>query len=237
MTMKNPRASARLREFLARAPKDGLVFRAAASAGEPVEILMYDQIGEDWWTGEGVTAKDVVAALVQADGAPIVVRINSPGGDVFEGYAIYNALANYKGGVTTVVDGLAASAASWIALAGSSMSMAPLSMLMIHNSATLAMGDKHDLAATAAILAKLDSQFVDIYAGKSKLSAAELTAAMDAETWYTAAEALEAGFADTVLAKAAEEPDKEPDADPDDKTNTARRKHVAMCRLRIAEAT
>jgi ATP-dependent protease ClpP protease subunit len=195
--IKDKRFSARYREILNAAPREGLIFRAAKDDA-PAELLIYDQIGASFWE-DGVMAKDVIAALAKADGKPIVARINSPGGDVFEGFAIYNALIAYKGGLTTVVDGIAASAASWIALAGSKMSMNAASMFMIHDSSVMAYGNKADLTALAGIMAKLDGQFAEIYAAKTGMSIDDVAAAMSAETYYTAAEAEAAGFADEVI--------------------------------------
>lgn len=190
--------SARYIAAIKDSPRAGIVFNAATDTS-PAEIMIYDQIGASFWDDSGVTAKDVIAALASADGKAVNVRINSPGGDVFEGYAIYNALQGYKGGVETTVDGLAASAASWIALAGDKVTMGPMSMFMIHDSSTMAFGNKQDLLATAGILSKLDNQFAEIYAAKTGKSVADMAAAMTAETFYTAAEAKEAGFADVVL--------------------------------------
>ncbi len=137
----------------------------AATADSPAEILLYDEVGQ--W---GVTAKDFMSAMASAGAGPIKVRINSPGGNVFDGLAIYNALRAHPGGVTTVVDGLAASAASFIALAGSRCEMSPQSMMMVHNAWGVAVGNRHDMTSTAGILAKLDSQLAGMYAAKSGAS-------------------------------------------------------------------
>jgi ATP-dependent Clp endopeptidase proteolytic subunit ClpP len=177
---------------------NGLAIHAAV-ADEPVEILLYDEIG--YW---GVTAKDFALALadVGAD-KPIRLRINSPGGDVFDGLAIYNALQAHKGAVVCVVDGVAASIASVIACAGATLEMAEPSMLMIHNAWVVVVGDKRDMAAMVEVMAKVDGQLAAIYASKSGKPAAEIVGMMDAETWLTSAEAIEAGFCDKASATAA----------------------------------
>lgn len=167
-----------------------LGIRATAS-----EIMIYDTIGADPWSGGGVSASDVVAALAKSGGGPVTVRINSPGGDVWDGLAIYNALAAHPGGVNVVVDGVAASAASFIAMAGKTVTMPESSMMMIHNARTLAYGQASDLNETAALLAKVDGQLAAIYEARTGKPAADM---MQAETWFTAAEALAAGLCDTV---------------------------------------
>jgi ATP-dependent Clp endopeptidase proteolytic subunit ClpP len=188
----------------------GLSFKAATGA-DPAEILIYDVIGGGMWD-DGVTAKQVIAALAEAGTDPVRVRINSPGGDVFEGLAIYNALRNYTGGVETVVDGLAASAASIIALGGSSVVMNSASMFMIHNAATIAFGDRNDMAQVVAVLAKVDAQLATIYSSKTGTDQAEIAAMMDAESWFSADEALAAKLIDSVLAPPKAKPDPAPDA-------------------------
>ena len=165
----------------------------AAAAEAPAEILLYDEIG--FW---GVTASDFAAALSKAGDGPLTLRINSPGGDVFDGYAIYNMLKARKAPVAVVIDGLAASAASFIAMAGSSVTMGEASMLMIHNSWGMCVGDRNDMLDMAATQEKIDGQIAAIYAGKCGLSAAALATMMDDETWLTSTEALAQNFCDSV---------------------------------------
>jgi ATP-dependent Clp endopeptidase proteolytic subunit ClpP len=189
------RFSARtVQAFQAASLPVGLSIRAAA-ADTPAEILLYDEIGF-----YGITARDFVSALASAGAGPVRVRINSPGGDVFDGLAIYNALRAHPGGATAVVDGLAASAASFIALAGSRMEMAESSMLMIHDAWGVAIGNKNDMRTTADLLDKVDGQLAEIYAAKTGKPVAEIAAAMDAETWYTAQEAVTARYCDGITA-------------------------------------
>jgi ATP-dependent protease ClpP protease subunit len=169
---------------------------AAALDGAPTEILLYDEIGH--W---GVTDKDFALALAQAGDGAITVRINSPGGDVFHGYAIYNQLMARTSPVNIVIDGLAASAASFIAMAGDTISMAETSMLMIHNAWGIVVGDRNDMLETAAVMEKIDGQLAAIYATKSGKAAGDVSAMMDSETWFTSNEAKTAGLCDVVLAK------------------------------------
>lgn len=165
----------------------------ARDGGKPAELLLYDEIG--FW---GITARDFASALRDVGDGDLVLRINSPGGEVFDGLAIYNSLRQHKGKVTAIVDGLAASAASFIALAASEVVMSETAFLMIHNSQGLAYGDRHTMAEMIGVMAKLDGQLANIYAGKTGKPAEELAALMDAETWFTSSEAVETGLADRV---------------------------------------
>lgn len=171
-------------------------FAMAAADGAPTEILLYDEIG--YW---GVTDKDFALALAQAGDGPITVRINSPGGDVFHGYAIYNQLMARTSPVNIVIDGLAASAASFIAMAGDTIAMAETSMLMIHNAWGIVVGDRNDMLETAAVMEKIDGQLAAIYASKSSKPVGDVSAMMDSETWFTSNEAKTAGLCDEVLTK------------------------------------
>ncbi len=135
------------------------------------------------------------------------VRINSPGGSVFDGMAIYNLLLAHQGNVDCVVDGIAASAASFVAMAGKSLTMQDTSMLMIHNAWTVAVGNRHDMAEVAGVMAKLDGQMAAIYSRKTGSSVEDVAALMDAETWLTSSEAMAGKFCDSVLAP----PDKDGD--------------------------
>jgi ATP-dependent protease ClpP protease subunit len=170
--------------------------RASANQdGTVIDIL--DVIGEDWWTGEGITAKRVSAALKSS--GDVTVNINSPGGDVFEGIAIYSLLQMHPGRVVVNVLGLAASAASVIAMAGDTIAMAPASFLMIHNTWMLAAGDRHDMTDASAFLAPFDSALADLYAARSGAKASDVSAMMDDETWMSGSEAVAKGFADAML--------------------------------------
>lgn len=209
----------------------GLAIRAAV-ADEPVEILLYDEIG--YW---GVTAKDFALALAQIGGDKALrVRINSPGGDVFDGLAIYNALQAHKGAVVCVVDGVAASIASVIACAGATLEMAEPSMLMVHNAWGVVVGNKADMLATAGVMAKIDGQLAAIYAAKTGKPVAEIVGMMDAETWLTRDEAVEIGFCDKVLTAAATTQARLARAARSGQGAQATARARAQRRLRLAEA-
>lgn len=171
------------------------------SASETVlELLVYDEIGENWWTGGGVTAKSVAAALHDAgDFDRIAVRVNSPGGDCFEGVAIYNLLRAQAKPVDVFVDGLAASAASVIAMAGGMVAMGDGAMIMIHNAASFAYGDAPELRKTADLLEKVSQTVGEIYVKKTGKSADDVKSLMDAETWMGPQEAIDNGFADRMI--------------------------------------
>lgn len=171
---------------------EALALRSAADG--VTEILLYDEIG--WF---GISAKDFVLALAQAGDGPVHLRINSPGGDVFDGMAIYNALKAHTAPVTVTIDGIAASAASFIAMAGSTIQMAETSMLMIHNAWGLVIGNRNDMLETAAVLEKIDGQLAAVYAGRTGKPAGDFAAMMDAETWFTAAEAQAGGLCDAIV--------------------------------------
>lgn len=163
-------------------------------------IGIYDVIGQDYWTGEGVTAKRIAAALRSIGAGPVTVNINSPGGDMFEGFAIYNLLREHPGEVTVKVLGLAASAASVIAMAGDTVQMSRASFLMIHNAWVIAAGNRNDLREIADFLEPFDRAMADIYAARTGLDAAAIGEMLDAETWLGGSDAIAQGFADELLA-------------------------------------
>ena len=171
----------------------------AETADEDRSISVYDVIGYDWWTGEGVTAKRIAAALRAMGPGPVTVNINSPGGDMFEGLAIYNILREHDGEVTVKVLGLAASAASVIAMAGDNVQIARAGFLMIHNCWVMAVGNRHDLREYADTMEPFDAAMADIYAARSGLSVEEVQKQMDGETWINGSAAVEQGYADELL--------------------------------------
>ncbi|MDH0745739.1 Clp protease ClpP [Pseudomonas sp. GD03842] len=170
-----------------------------AAASDDATITMYDPIGYDWWTGDGVTAKRVSAALRNIGDKDVTVKINSPGGDVFEGLAIYNLLREHKGKVTVQVLGLAASAASFIAMAADEIQIARAGFMMIHNAWTIAAGDRNDFTEVADFLDQIDGTLADIYSIRTGDDAAAMRGLMDVETWMGGTAAVEAGFADALL--------------------------------------
>ena len=162
-------------------------------------ITMFDIIGEDFWSGGGITAKSVAAQLRAIGDRPVEVQINSPGGDMFEGIAIYNVLREHPQAITVKVMGMAASAASIIAMAGDTVEIGAASFIMIHNCWVLAMGNRHDMQETADFLAPFDSAMADVYAARTGKTADECAAWMDAETFMSGSQAIERGFADVLL--------------------------------------
>lgn len=165
-----------------------------AASSEDATISVYDTIG--WsWEGEGVTAKRISAALRAIGGRDVTVNINSPGGDFFEGVAIYNLLRAHPHKVTVQVMGLAASAASVIAMAGDEILMGDGAFLMIHNAWAIAIGNRHDMITASEQLAPFDAAMAEVYAARSGMTSAQTAALMDKETWINASQAVEDGFA------------------------------------------
>lgn len=161
-------------------------------------ISVFDVIGQDYW-GEGITAKRIAGALRAMNGADVTVNINSPGGDMFEGLAIYNLLREYEGHVTVKVLGIAASAASIITMAGDDIQIGRGAFLMIHNCWLYAMGNRHDFAELAQSLEPFDTAMADIYAARSGLDIAAVQKLMDAESYIGGSDAVAKGLADSLL--------------------------------------
>jgi len=158
-------------------------------------ILIYEQIGEDWF-GEGVSAKKFVGELNALDVDFIDLHINSPGGSVFDGTSIYNALKRHKAKVDVTIDGIAASIASVIAMAGDSVEMPHNALMMMHDPSALVRGTAADMLKMVAALDRIKTGMVAAYMDRSSLAENEISAMMTDETWMTAAEAVERGFAD-----------------------------------------
>lgn len=191
-----------------------------AAKSDDNSISVFNVIGADWY-GDGVTASRIAAALRSIGGADVTVNINSPGGDMFEGLAIYNLLRGYEGKVTVKVLGLAASAASIIAMAGDEVQIGRGAFIMIHNCWVYAMGNRHDLQQIAADMVPFDKAMNDIYVARTGLDASTIDAMMDAETYIGGSDAVEKGFADRLLAA-------DEIADGDDSPAAALRKLDAM---------
>ena len=171
-------------------------------------VYLYDTIVSDKWMAEywgGVCPQDLVPEIDAIDADVIHLRINSPGGDVFAGQAIAAALERHKAKVIAHVDGLAASAATAVAVACDEIRMADGAMFMIHNAWTIAIGDKNDFLDTAALLEKIDGTLAKGYADFTGKPLAEISKLMDEETWFTAEEAVEFGFASKVEEEAEDE--------------------------------
>ena len=146
---------------------------------------------------------------MESGGGDITVWINSPGGDCIAAAQIYNMLFDYKGHITVKIDGIAASSASVIAMAGDKVLMSPVAMLMIHNPATIAMGDHAEMQKAIDMLTEVKESIINAYVVKTGLSRAKLSRLMDAETWMNAGKAVELGFADGVLERAFDNPEQE----------------------------
>jgi len=174
--------------------------RAAAADGQADRtISILEPIGFDWWTGEGITAKRISAALRALGQGDVTVHINSPGGDVFEALAIYNLLREHPGAITIKVLGLAASAASVVAMAGDTIQIARAGFFMVHNTWVVASGNRNDLRAVADWLEPFDAALADIYNARTGLEIEAICALLDAESWIGGSSAVEQGFADELL--------------------------------------
>lgn len=171
----------------------------AADSDDESTINIYDIVGEDWWTGQGMTAKVVSSILRKNKGKEINVNINSPGGSFFEGLAIYNLLKEHDADVTVRIVGMAASAASVIAMAGTTIKIAEAGYLMIHNAWNCICGNKNDMRDMADVLSQFDQTMVNIYAKKTGMDKDELEDMCNAETWISGADAVEKGFATQFL--------------------------------------
>ena len=170
----------------------------AAEADDPNTITIFDVIGEDFWSGGGFTAKRMAGALRGIGNNPVTVKINSPGGDMFEGIAIYNLLREHPAKVTVEVMGWAASAGSIIAMAGDEIRMGLGTFMMVHNAWGMVVGNRHDMRDAADLFERFDSAIVDIYAARSGLDRKAIQKLMDAETFMGPTEAVENGFADSI---------------------------------------
>jgi len=177
----------------------------APTESEPVEeknqervLELYGTIAEDSWFDDDVTPRMFKDELTAGNG-PITIWINSPGGDCVAASQIYAMLMDYKGEITVKIDGVAASAASVIAMAGTKVLMAPTALMMIHNPLTLAFGDHEDMQKTIEMLGEVKESIINAYEIKTGQSRAKLSHLMDAETWMNANKAMELGFCDGLL--------------------------------------
>ena len=173
-----------------------LSYSPRASASEPAMLQIFDQIGEDWFGGSGISAKAFAEALQSVGQGPLVVEINSPGGNVWDGLAIYNMLRGRQAPVTTRVVGIAASIASIIALAGDDVEIAEAALFMIHDPSGMVAGSSDDMRKMADALDQHAEVLAGIYAKRTGRTTDSIRAAMKAETWFTAGEAITFGLAD-----------------------------------------
>jgi ATP-dependent Clp endopeptidase proteolytic subunit ClpP len=175
-----------------------LVVALSAKSADTLDINIYDVIGAKLYS-DGVRAKDVLAQVSASKSAKTInLRINSAGGDVFEGVAIYNTLAAHPARKTVTIDGIAASMASVIAMVGDEIIMPNNSLMMIHDPSAFAGGNAKDLRKTAEVLEKTRANLANIYAARTRQTLAKVLSMMTAETWMTADEAKALGFADRV---------------------------------------
>ena len=166
---------------------------------EAGRTLYFDgYIAQDSWFDDDITPKKFKAELTSSAG-DIAVWLNSPGGDVFAASQIYTMLKEYDGKVTVKIDGLAASAASVIAMAGDEIVMSPVAMMMIHNPATVIFGEAADLQSGIKMLSEVKESIVNAYEARTGLPRGKISNMMDAETWFSAQKAVELGFADKIL--------------------------------------
>ena len=173
--------------------------------GDGRTLLLDGVISDETWWGDEVTPQMFRSELNAAEG-DITLWINSPGGDCYAAAQIYNMLMEYKGNVAVKIDGIAASAASVVAMAGSTVEISPVGMLMIHNPATISIGDTHEMERTITFLSEIKEGIINAYEIKTGLSRAKISRLMDAETWMNAKKAVELGFADSVLYESREHP-------------------------------
>lgn len=201
-----PAAKVALERAKPRADVPGLALRMNA---ESAELMIYGRIGGGGWFDEGISAADVAAVLREAGGRPLNVRINSGGGDVFDGVAIHSLLARHPGTVTVYVDGLAASAASFIMLAGDRVVAARNSFVMIHDAMTGTYGNGDTHRAAAELLDKVSENIADMYAERAGEDVEHwrnlMTVNGEDGTWYTGQEALDAGLVDEITEAADDE--------------------------------
>lgn len=168
------------------------------SGSEMRTLFLNGEISDETWYGDEVTPKLFKDELGAGNG-PITVWINSPGGDVFAAAQIYNMLMDYPYDVTVKIDGLAASAASVIAMAGTTVEMSPVAMMMIHNPATIAIGDSEEMKKAVKMLDEVKESIMNAYEIKTGLARDKISKLMDAESWFNAKKAVELGFADKIL--------------------------------------
>lgn len=163
-------------------------------------LFLNGTIAEDSWFDDDVTPQLFKDELLSGNG-DVTVWINSPGGDCVAAAQIYNMLVDYKGNVTVKIDGIAASAASVIAMAGTKVLMSPVSMLMIHNPMTIAYGSSEEMQRAISMLDEVKNSIINAYEIKTGISRTKLSHLMDAETWMDANKAVELGFADEVITR------------------------------------
>ena len=187
-------------------------------------LELHGTIAEESWFDDDVTPQ-LFKDELNAGSGDITVWINSPGGDCVAAAQIYNMLTQYEGNVTVKIDGIAASAASVIAMAGNTVLMSPVSMMMIHNPATVAFGDHAEMQKAIDMLAEVKESIINAYVIKTGLSRSKLSHLMDAETWMDVNKAIELGFADDIITRAETKPNTDdPEEEDEDDESTEEKK-------------
>lgn len=199
---KRPYKNSQYADLIPEIPKNFSV--VANSEADETVLTIYGDIGESWWY-DSTSAADIDRALKEVKTANITVRLNSPGGDAFDGITIYNRLKDHEAKVKIIVDGWACSAASIIAMAADELIMNTGAMMMVHEAWTVVAGSKTDMQNTVNMMTKLDDSLLDIYMTKAKCTRDEMKQFVENETWFTASETIELGFA-TDIAEQVEEP-------------------------------
>lgn len=174
-------------------------------------LFLNGEISNETWYGDEVTPKIFKQELISGEG-DITVWINSPGGDCFAAAQIYNMLMDYKGNVTVKIDGLAASAASVIAMAGTEVIMSPVAMMMIHNPMTVAIGDSSEMKKAIDMLSEVKESIINAYELKTSMDRTKISNLMDSESWFNAKKAVELGFADRIMFQEDKKEDNEVEA-------------------------
>lgn len=192
---KRPYKNSQYADLIPEIPKNFTV--TTDTENDETILTIYGDIGESWWY-ESTSAGDIDRALKEVKTSNITVRLNSPGGDAFDGITIYNRLKDHSAKVKIIVDGWACSAASIIAMAADELIMNTGSMMMVHEAWTIKAGSKSELQKTVDMMAKLDESLLDIYMMKAQCTRDEMKQFVDNETWFTADEAIELGFATKV---------------------------------------
>ena len=198
-------------------------------------LFLNGEISDETWYGDEVTPKLFKQELTSGEG-DITVWINSPGGDVFAAAQIYNMLMDYKGNVTVKIDGLAASAASVIAMAGTTVQMSPVAMMMIHNPAAIAIGDSSEMRKAIEMLDEVKESIMNAYEIKTGLSRSRISHLMNAESWFNAKKAVELGFADEILFAKGNEEEEEPEEEEDEEEKELKMEAVMFSRTAVTNS-
>ena len=194
LSYRNPKNAVAVAAYWGKSLDKPDWYEVKAQAGDTMEVFIFDVIG---WPFTDISG--LVRSMAAEKDKPILARINSPGGDVFDGMSLFNAFANHPGGVTVRIEGLAASMASIVAMGGRKIEAYQNTMFMIHNAWAVMVGDHNAMREGADILEKISGQMLEVYTGKTKSGKKDMKEMMDGETWLTAKEAEAKGFIDTVL--------------------------------------